>query len=226
VKDASEQEVWERHWSSTAGPDALVGRIASIVRRRVLSRAVAHYTDRYFPRSGVFVECGCGTGQASGLIGRDGRRLLALDFSSRALEQTRSVSSFTDRLQADIRTLPFRDASVSGIWNLGVMEHFDAAATGEILSEFRRVLQPGACAILFWPPEFGSSRWLLAPVEWLMSRRRGREFRVFPDEVNRLRSRRHAADILQAAGLETVAVDFTPRDAFIHLVVVARRPAG
>jgi SAM-dependent methyltransferase len=225
VKDGSEQEVWERHWRSTAGPDALVGRIASTVRRQILSRAVAHYADRYFERGGVFVECGCGTGQASGRIDRGGRRLVALDFSPGALEQTRSVASFTDRLQADIRSLPFRDASVSGIWNLGVMEHFEASAGNEILSEFRRVLKPGACAILFWPPEFGSSRWVLAPVEWLVSRRRGQQFRVFPDEVNRLRSRRHAADTLRTAGLEPAAIDFTPRDAFIHMVVVARRPA-
>jgi SAM-dependent methyltransferase len=226
VNRASEQETWERHWRSTAGRDALVGRIASAVRRHVLSRAVAHYADLYFPRSGIFVECGCGTGQASERIARDGRRLVALDFSSQALEQTRSVGSFTDRVQADIRRLPFHDGSVSGIWNLGVMEHFDAAEVGTILAEFRRVLQPGACAILFWPPEFGSSRWVLAPVEWLVGLRRGRAFHVFPDEVNRLRSRRHAAETIRTAGLEPVAVDFTLRDAFIHMVVVARRPAA
>ena len=219
------REDWERHWEKTTEASSLVGRIASFVRSQILSRAVRSYAARHFDEEGIFVECGCGTGQASFRIPRAHRRLVALDYSAGALRQARRVPAFTDRLQADIRRLPFRDASVSGIWNLGVMEHFDAGAGGEILSEFRRVLRPGACAILFWPPEFGSSRWVLAPVEWLVSRRRGRPFRVFPDEVNRLRSRRHAADMLRAAGLEPVAVDFTARDAFIHMVVVAKRPA-
>ena len=68
------------------------------------------------------------------------------------------------------------------------------------------------------------SRLVLAPIEWLRSRFRGRPFRFFPDEVNRLRSRRHASETLRAAGLEPVAADFTLRDAFIHIVAVGRKP--
>jgi len=80
--------------------------------------------------------------------------------------------------------------------------------------------------VLFWPPEFGSSRWLLAPIEWARTRLRGQPFHFFPDEVNRLRSRRHAREILEAAGFEPVAIDFTFWDCLIHLVVVARKPAA
>jgi SAM-dependent methyltransferase len=224
MPERSDHDAWEQHWHATAGPGSLVGRIASVVRRQILSRAVRHYADLYFGPQGVFVECGCGTGQSSERLSHDRRRLVALDFSMEALRQVGRVPSFTDRLQADIRRLPLRDASVDGIWNLGVLEHFDAESTASILSEFRRVLKIGSSAILFWPPEFGSSRWILAPVEWWLSRKRGRPFHVFPDEVNRLRSKRHAADTVRAAGLEPAAIDFTPRDAFIHMVVVARKP--
>jgi SAM-dependent methyltransferase len=151
--------------------------------------------------------------------------LIALDFSSAALAQARSISSFIGFLQADIRVLPFPANTIAGIWNLGVMEHFEATAARRILEEFRRVLRPGAVAILFWPPEFGSSRWVLAPIEWIRSRRAGKPIRFFPDEVNRLRSKRHARNALSEAGLEPEAVDFTLRDGFIHMVVVARKPA-
>jgi SAM-dependent methyltransferase len=224
MSHVSEQLGWERHWHSTAGPSSLVGLIATLVRRQILSRAVRHYADRFFEPAGVFVECGCGTGQASQRMMRDGRRLVALDFALGALRQAARVPCFNDRLQADIRRLPFRDGSVTGIWNLGVLEHFEAGTAVEILSEFRRVLKPGGTVILFWPPEFGSSRWVLAPFEWLVSRKRGHKFRVFPDEVNRLRSKRQAAETLRAAGLEPASIDFTARDAFIHMVVVAKRP--
>ena len=65
---------------------------------------------------------------------------------------------------------------------------------------------------------------MLAPIEWLRSRR-GRRFRFFPDEVHRLRSRRHARWVLEEAGFEASAVDFSFRDAFIHLVAVGKKPA-
>jgi SAM-dependent methyltransferase len=128
-------------------------------------------------------------------------------------------------LQGDINRLPLRDASIAGVWNLGVLEHFDEPAGIRILQEFRRVLTPGGHAVLFWPPDFGSSRLVLAPIEKLRSLARGSAFRFFPDEVNRLTSRSHARRLLAAAGLEEILVDFSFRDLFIHVVVVARRPS-
>jgi SAM-dependent methyltransferase len=219
-----ENEAWEKHWHATSGKASVFGRIASLVRTQVISRAVRHYAEAYFPPSGIFVECGCGTAQSSSRIARRGRTLVALDFSSAALLQARAVPVFSGFLQGDIFRLPFRDGSVAGIWNLGVMEHFDAEATREILLEFRRVLAPGGHGILFWPPEFGSSRWVLGPIERWRSRKGRPRFRFFPDEVNRLRSKRQARQALAEAGLEAPAIDFTPRDAFIHMVAVARRP--
>ena len=220
-----ESEIWDKHWTS-ASKGSLFERLASIVRTRILSRAVRTYSDQYFPSHGVFVECGCGTGQSSSRVPRSGRHLVALDFSLPALQAARTVSTYTEQIQSDIRRLPFADNSISGVWNLGVMEHFDSSQAAEILAEFRRVLRPGHAAILFWPPNFGSSRWILAPIEHFLTWKRGRPFRFFPDEVNRLRSRGHAVALMRAADFEPVAVDFTFRDCFIHLVVVCRKPAA
>jgi SAM-dependent methyltransferase len=127
-------------------------------------------------------------------------------------------------VQGDIHALPFADGELAGAWNLGVLEHFPAEEGRAILRELGRVLRPGACAVLFWPPSFGLSRLVLAPVEWVRSRP-GRRFRFFPDEVNRMRSFAHARATLQGAGLEVAAVDFSWRDLFIHLVAVGRRRA-
>ena len=131
---------------------------------------------------------------------------------------------FESFVQGDLERLPFGAATIDGAWNLGVLEHFAEEKGIRILAELRRVLKPGGVAVLFWPPEFGSSRLVLAPIEAFRSRTSGRPFLFFPDEVNRLRSKAHARQILAAAGLEPVAVDFSPRAAFIHVVVVARRP--
>jgi SAM-dependent methyltransferase len=224
----SEREIWDRHWRALHGGDAsLFGALASLVRRTILCRAVRHYSDRWFPAEGVLVETGCGTAQSSARMRRLGRRFVGFDFSLPALLAARGGTMPHQFLvRGDIHALPFRDGSLAGIWNLGVMEHFPPEEGQAILRETARTLSPGACAVLFWPPEMGLSRLVLAPVEWLRSRLAGRPFRFFPDEVNRLTSRRHARQTLEAAGLELVAADFTPRDAFIHIVAVGRKPAA
>lgn len=222
--NGSERQTWDRHWQALEGESALFGTLASWVRRFVLRRAVRGYAERFFPAEGILVETGCGTAQASTGIPARGRRLVGFDFSLPALRTARGTGPHRDVLGGDIRRLPFRDGSVAGIWNLGVMEHFPPEEGVAILGEFRRVLRPGGTAILFWPPSFGSSRWVLAPIEWFRSRLSGRPFHFFPDEVNRLTSHRHARETVLASGLEPLAVEFSPRDGFIHMVVVARKP--
>ncbi|RPH53944.1 class I SAM-dependent methyltransferase [bacterium] len=219
-----EREAWDRHWRTLEDESTFFGRLASLVRKGILRRAVRHYAERYFPARGLFVEMGCGTAQASASIEPRERRFAGLDLSLPALLAARGNPPHRHVLGGDLRHLPFPDGSVAGIWNLGVMEHFPAGQGIGILRELRRVLAPGAYAILFWPPSFGSSRWALAPIEWLRTRVDGRPFRFFPDEVNRLASHDHARRMVLAGGLEPVAVDFSFRDCFIHMVVVARKP--
>ena len=128
-------------------------------------------------------------------------------------------------MQADIMALPYKSESLAGLWNLGVMEHFPESSIQTCLKEFHRVLAVGGVMILFWPSEHNASRWILGPIEWLMSRMRGQSFTFFPDEVSRLRSKDQAARYLREAGLEPLRIDFSLRTAFIHVVVVARKPA-
>ncbi|HWM90335.1 MAG TPA: class I SAM-dependent methyltransferase [Thermoanaerobaculia bacterium] len=223
--DGRQPEVWDLHWKELRKERSLFGTLASLVRRLVLGRAVRHYTGRYFPRQGWLADAGCGTGQASERIEPAERRLLGLDFSLEALLDARRAS-YRALVQCDIRHLPFRDGSLAGVWNLGVMEHFHPPEGHEILREVGRTLQPGGAALLFWPPEMGSSRMVLGPIEWVRTRLTGKQFEFFPAEVNRLRSFRHARDMLSGGGLEPAAVHFSLHDLFIHFVVVGRKPAA
>src|SRR5450830_415944 len=215
--------VWDDHWAALSGRRSLFGRLASFVRTSLLSRAVRAFADEHFPKDGVFVEAGCGTAESSSRIDPAGRTLVAMDISRLAVRAARRIPVFRVFLQGDLFRLPFRDASVAGLWNLGVMEHFHPEEGRMLLREFARVLRPGGIALLFWPPEFGASRLLLAPIEALRSRP-GSPFHFFPDEVNRLRSRAHGFAMLEGTGLEPVVLSFGLRDLFIHLVVVARKP--
>jgi SAM-dependent methyltransferase len=218
------RQAWSHHWTALSSERRLFGWVASLVRRGLLSRAVRYYSNRFFRPNGFFVEAGCGSGESAARIERLDRKLVGVDFSLAALALARRQGSYHSLLCADILRLPFRDSSVAGIWNLGVMEHFAPPSVLEILRDFRRVVTPGGTVLLFWLPTFGLSRWVLAPLEGIRSRLAGRKFRFFPDEINRLPSRRAARRELGEAGLQPIHVDFNLRDGFNHLVLVARRP--
>lgn len=217
---------WDRHWLSLGGASSrsFFGMGSSAVRRFIFQPAVRFFLDKYFPAEGIFFEMGCGTGESSAAVPRRSRRFAGLDFSAVALAQSRTAGPFDSRVCADIRLLPLQSASIDGIWNLGVMEHFPSSELLQALREFRRVLKPGGIVVLFWPAEANASRWVLAPVEWLRSAIAGKRFRFFPDEVSRLKSRKEGADILKSAGFEPLEVDFSIRTFFIHMVVIGRNP--
>jgi SAM-dependent methyltransferase len=218
-----EKEQWDDHWQILNERQSAFGLIARFVRRGIFQPAVRYYAEKCFPETGIFVEMGCGTAESSALIPARRRRLCGLDFSLIALQTARRGGYLSDLAAGDLLTLPFRDCSITGIWNLGVMEHFPHDTLLRVLSEFRRVLEPGGIALLFWPTEFNSSRWILGPIERVRSALGGRQFRFFPDEVSRLRSMREAIQLLKATGFEVIRTDFSIRTAYIHMVVVARR---
>jgi hypothetical protein len=153
-----------------------------------------------------------------------GRTLVGVDFSLAALALARRHGTFDALVCADIRRLPVRNEAAVGVWNLGVMEHFEPPVAHRILLELARVLDRSqGRLVLFWPPTFGLSRWVLAPFEWIRSLATGHRFRFYPDEVFRLRSRAEARATLDAAGIDAEQVRFGPRDGFNHLIVVGRR---
>jgi SAM-dependent methyltransferase len=226
VPAGARRATWDHHWLSLGnGPSRSFFELgSSVVRRVIFQRAVRFFLEKYFADHGVFFEMGCGTGESSATVPRRRRRFVGMDFSRVALARAQMTGCFDAYLCADIFRLPLRPASVDGIWNLGVMEHFPRSALIESLSEFRRVLKPGGMIVLFWPAEANSSRWLLGPVEWLYSTVKAKSFHFFPDEVSRLKSRRQAFEILREAGFVPVEVDFSMRTALIHMVVIGRNP--
>jgi len=215
---------WDEHWESLESGRFFFSLAAKAVRRFIFQPAVCWYGERYFPESGMFVEMGCGTAYSSARLPKRKRTFIGLDFSANALRAARSEGRMDALVQADIFALPYRPNSIYGIWKLGVMEHFTDAEIQDCLGEFRRVLKPGGVVVLFWPTRRNSSRWILAPLEKVISAWKGSEFTFFPGEISRLKSRQQARELMERAGFEIAALDFNWRTAFIHMVIVARRP--
>jgi SAM-dependent methyltransferase len=82
-----------------------------------------------------------------------GARAFGIDISEPTVMQARAAftreSGPLRAAAADVRALPFRDASFDAIYSMGTIEHFDE--TELAVRELARVLKPGGCAIIGVP---------------------------------------------------------------------------
>jgi len=223
VSDNQFSNEWDAHWKSLDAEGSVFSFVAVATRRFIFQPAVAHYADRFFAKTGTFVEMGCGTAHSSARVARYNRKFVGVDFSSAALSAAQKSGFMTMLIQADIFAVPFRSESLDGIWNLGVMEHFTEAEISCSLQEFRGLLKSGGVIILFWPSKGNASRWILGPLERVVSRLKGAKFTFFPGEISLLESKHQARRIIEAAGFKINTVDFDWRTAFIHMVIVATK---
>jgi ubiquinone/menaquinone biosynthesis C-methylase UbiE len=102
------------------------------------------------------------------------------------------------------------------------MEHFNAEEINLILREFRRVLKPNGVVLLFWPPKFGLSVMVLKGAHYVLNNALKKNIQLHPHEITHISSRRHAEQILSAAGLTLVDYGFGVTDLFTHAIVVGR----
>ena len=238
--DCPESREWDAHWDRQRR--GTFGRLCSLYRRHVRSRCVRRYIDRYFPAAGIFAECGCGSGETSqrlkewqahsvcrpdaqasrgsqtpGHLGvapnQDGRTYLAVDFCARALDRALIQTCYAAGVQADIRALPFRDNSLDGLWNLGVLEHFEADEQLLILREFHRVLKPGGVLLLWWPPKVAPDQLLLKLFG-----------KSFPDEPGRVKAAAMSTLLFQA-GYDHIQMFRPWSDGKTEFLVTAVAPA-
>ena len=204
-----EADEWDRHWQGLKG--TLRGRLFSLYRWQIRSRCVARNIARHFTAPGVYVECGCGSSETSCRIRpKSGQSFLALDFAARPLGMALHQPCHAGGIQADIRRLPFRDQSLDGLWNLGVMEHFEEDDQLSILKEFRRVLKPGGTVLLWWPPRGGLDRMLLGSVGW-----------PFPSEPGRV-CVSQAQERLTLSGFREISIHLPASDGWTELAIVGR----
>jgi SAM-dependent methyltransferase len=224
-----EETAWTEHWSAER-QHSFSQRFFSFYRKAVFARAVAHFVDRYLPREGVLLEAGSGTSETSMLIDKRGgaRTLVALDLIRPVLERCHPVMDV--RVCGDIFALPFANASLDGIWNVGVMEHFTHTQIDALMGEFRRVLKPGGRLVLLWPARFSIPQRILRVLEFFINLRRSRadKFRFHPDEISQLRSIRQGREVLARNGFRPVAIDIGLRTlmAFETLVGESAAPVS
>lgn len=221
----AEEAAWTEHWSADK-QDSFSQRFFSFYRKAVFARAVAYFLKRYLPHEGVLVEAGSGTSETSMLVAKNGGalQLVALDLIQPVLQRCHPIMDV--RVCGDIFALPFQDASLDGIWNVGVMEHFTHAQIDAIMCEFLRVLKPGGRVVLLWPAKFSIPQRILRALEWFINlRRRGDRFCFHPDEISQLRSLAQGRAVLSRNGFTPVAIDWGLRTLMAFETLIGERAA-
>jgi ubiquinone/menaquinone biosynthesis C-methylase UbiE len=224
----TQDQGWDAYWdgSNTRAWGPLYDIIASFYRKRVIRPSLNRFVKRYFQPGAHVLHAGCGSGQVDADI-RDHVSIVGLDISTRALHLYRSQGGPCRALQGNILSIPLLDHTVDGVYNLGVMEHFDENEIRKILHEFHRVLKDSGRALVFWPPEFGLSVLFFKGLRWIFHNiLRKKNAKFHPDEITRVRSFRHVTQLFEAEGFRVLGHSFGPRDFFTYVVVAAQRVQG
>lgn len=84
-------------------------------------------------------DVGCGPGRDSVLLREAGLRVVSLDLSEGMLR----AADQRGKVQADMRALPLRGGSLSGVWCQAALLHIPRQYADGVLAEFTRVLRAG-----------------------------------------------------------------------------------
>lgn len=215
---------WDDYWGKKQkASNAIYDLIAAFYRKVIIRPLLNHFIAKHVAPGAKTLHAGAGSGQVDA-DARERVRITALDISLPALSFYGRVNGRAcELLHGSIFDVPSPDETWDAIYNLGVMEHYTEEEIHRILFEFRRVLKNDGKILLFWPPEFGTSVVFLKGVHFLLNRVLGRNVKLHPDEITRVRSRRHVEGLLAQAGFTTIEYYFGPRDFFTYAVIVARK---
>jgi dolichol-phosphate mannosyltransferase len=217
---------WEEYWKPHRNFRGLVyGWIAAFYRKFIIRKTLNHFVDRYFSQGSSVLHAGCGSGQVDVDISNR-VSITGLDISLNALERYRKLNLMAKTLHGSLFDIPLGDASVDGVYNLGVMEHFTEDEIRIIMREFRRVIKPKGRLIVFWPPEYGVTVIFLGFLKWCLTNIFCKtRVKIHPEEITLVRSRQHAVSFFDGAGFNVLEYYFGIRDFFTHSVIVSEKPA-
>jgi SAM-dependent methyltransferase len=93
--------------------------------------------------AGVVLDCGCGTGLATGLL-LNAQFVYALDFSAASLQELeRKFGGRVRTALGDVRSLPYPNAMFDCVLVANVLQHLVPADQPKACAEILRVLKPG-----------------------------------------------------------------------------------
>ena len=222
--ESQKDQGWDSYWGKKAASSGkLYDFIATAYRQQVIRRGLERAITREFKPGARLLHAGCGSGQVDERL-HDRVRITAIDISPAALRLYRSSNKAGSTVaQADIFALPFPGATFDGVYNLGVMEHFELDEIERIFTELRRVMKPDGKLVLFWPHARATSVAVLRGAHWVLNDVLKRPAKLHPAEVSLLKGRTWVEGLLRRSGFALRDYWFGWRDFFVQAVIVAER---
>jgi SAM-dependent methyltransferase len=134
--------------------DVFMDRMASAYLERTpwTELRLAAVEELLEPHAGDrIVDLGCAAGAVTHFLSELGCEVVGVDAEPRAIEKARSLFPQLEFVLADVRTLPFNDASFDKAVAADLVEHLDDETFRAMLRELRRVLVPGGTFTLYTP---------------------------------------------------------------------------
>jgi SAM-dependent methyltransferase len=134
--------------------DVFMQRMASAYLERTpwTELRLAAVEELVEPRAGDrIVDLGCAAGAVTHFLSEFGCDVVGVDAEPRAIEKARSLFPQLEFVLADVRALPFDDASFDKAVAADLVEHLDDETFRAMLRELRRVLLPGGTFTLYTP---------------------------------------------------------------------------
>jgi 2-polyprenyl-3-methyl-5-hydroxy-6-metoxy-1,4-benzoquinol methylase len=230
-KGSSDPEVmrdnWDKYWESKGREveKSTYDVIARFYRKHLIKPTLNHFIRKTFAPQAELMHAGCGGGEVDTDIVRYAR-VTAVDISSNAVAKYRANHGVrAECMVMDIFHLSNMKRRFDGLYNLGVMEHFEEDQIRQILTEFNRILKPGGRLVLFWPPVYGMSVIALRIIHFVLNQILRRNIQLHPPEPSKARSRRQIQKLLDESEFDLESFSFGIRDAFTYAVIIAaKRP--
>ncbi|TLY21425.1 MAG: glycosyltransferase [Nitrospirae bacterium] len=221
------REMWDKYWDGRKQEveKSTYDIIASFYRNYLIRPTLNHFIRRTFSPHAELVHAGCGGGEVDADVVRYAK-VTAVDISPNAVAKyLASHGAQAECLVMDIFHLSRLGRRFDGLYNLGVMEHFEQDQIRQILAEFNRTLKPGGRLLLFWPPVYGLSVIALKIIHFVLNQILRRNVQLHPPEPSKVRSRSQIQKLLGESDFDLESFSFGVRDAFTYAVIVAtKRP--
>lgn len=216
-------EDWDNYWAKKQKiHNHAYDRIAVFYREFILKPYLKKYITKYFDENSIILHAGCGGGQVEGEIA-DSFMIIGMDISMNALTLYKNCHTEPNLILGDISTIGIKNGSVDGIYNLGVLEHFSEGEIHKILLEFNRVLRSKGTAILFVPPEYGSTVIFFKCIHYLLNSILKKNIFFQPPEPSRIKSKKCVENMINKSEFELEEINFGFNDMFTYMAVVIKK---
>jgi len=218
---------WDQYWEKKDKAGALAyDVVASAYRTMFIKSNLNRVIHQEFDKGASLLHAGCGSGQVDADLHRY-VDVTAVDISPEALKRYSRENPQAHAVRhADICKLPFADGSFDGVYNLGVVEHFEGEKLGLLFSELARVTRPGGKVVTFWPHKLATSAFVLDSIHFVLNDVLKKGVSLHPPEPSRIGSRAEAQQTFSDAGLDLVRYDFGARDLFVQAIAIGQRRAA